>query len=146
MWTCVLGLIYLFIFFSAVTWKNTDHNKNCVVWYICMNKEYNWSVRQLFQMQQEGGGLRELLCLLERTYQFSPKKYETWVQTLFVFFSTWLKMTVHSLTMTCPPWGAAAAAAKACLMWSTGKALWRVTRWTEEPAVWTQTMFVGVSW
>lgn len=43
-------------------------------------------------------------------------------------------MTVRSLTMTCPPWGAAAAAVKACLMWlaSTGKVLWRVTRWTQE--------------
>lgn len=44
------------------------------------------------------------------------------------------QMTVHSLTMTCPPWGAAAAAVKACLMWlaSTGKVLWRVMRWTQE--------------
>lgn len=43
-------------------------------------------------------------------------------------------MTVHSLTMTWSPWGAAVAAAKACLMWlaSTGKAPWRVTRWTQE--------------
>lgn len=42
------------------------------------------------------------------------------------------QMTVHSLTTTCRPWGAAAAAAKACLTWlaSTGKAPWRVTRWT----------------
>lgn len=42
-----------------------------------MNKECNWSVRQLFHMQQEGGGLRELLSLLEKTYQWTtPKKIQ----------------------------------------------------------------------